>query len=151
VIQDKVQYELKKSDKARHLRITIKRNGAVIVTVPKRVSLERGKLFAEDKMDWIKKTVARVQSQPKTYVVPRGNRSDYLRRKEEARRLVEKKLQSFNAFYGLAWNGIAIRNTASRWGSCSSCISRKSFRTISSSMNSVTLRNSTTRRAFGNL
>lgn len=48
-----------------------------------------------------------------------GTRSDYLKRKEAARSLVNAKLAFYNAEYGFTWMRVAIRNQRSRWGSCS--------------------------------
>jgi hypothetical protein len=53
------------------------------------------------------------------FKLPRKNRRAFLKYKEEARRLVRGKLEAFNKIYGLRYGRIAIRNTKSRWGSCS--------------------------------
>ena len=42
------------------------------------------------------------------------------KKKEEARKLVESKVEHFNRFYKFKINRIAIRNQKTRWGSCSS-------------------------------
>ena len=41
-------------------------------------------------------------------------------KREEARILVENRLSVFNKFYKFNINRIAIKNTTTRWGSCSS-------------------------------
>lgn len=46
-------------------------------------------------------------------------RWDYKRYKEPARALVHAKIAHFNAHYGLRVGRVAIRDTKSRWGSCS--------------------------------
>jgi predicted metal-dependent hydrolase len=51
--------------------------------------------------------------------IRKGSRVEYLKYKEEARRLVNERLEFFNKIYGLPLNRITIRNTKSRWGSCS--------------------------------
>ncbi len=43
-----------------------------------------------------------------------------VKKREQARRLVENRLSYFNKFYNFEINRIAIKNTSSRWGSCSS-------------------------------
>lgn len=48
------------------------------------------------------------------------SRLQYLQYKEVTRRLVHSRLAFFNEHYHLAWRRVAIRNQASRWGSCSS-------------------------------
>ncbi len=47
------------------------------------------------------------------------NRWDYKRHKEEARVLVHEKITQLNMHYGFPIRKVAIRNTKSRWGSCS--------------------------------
>lgn len=44
----------------------------------------------------------------------------YAQHKESAREVTLKKLEYFNQFYNFTYNRVAIRNTRSRWGSCSS-------------------------------
>ncbi len=48
------------------------------------------------------------------------NRADYLVRKEDARQLVVARIAHYNLHYKFEFNRIAIRNQATRWGSCSS-------------------------------
>ncbi len=48
-----------------------------------------------------------------------GSARVYQANKEAARELVLRKLAQHNAHYHLVWGRVAIRNTRSRWGSCS--------------------------------
>jgi len=43
----------------------------------------------------------------------------FLANKEQARSLVNARLEYFNQFYGFSWNRVSIKNTKRRWGSCS--------------------------------
>lgn len=43
-----------------------------------------------------------------------------IKRRELARKFVLHKVNYFNSFYGFKINRIAIKNTKTRWGSCSS-------------------------------
>ena len=43
-----------------------------------------------------------------------------IKKREQARRFVENRLSYFNKFYNFEINRIAIKNTSTRWGSCSS-------------------------------
>ena len=44
----------------------------------------------------------------------------YKKYKEQARMLVHARLEHFNAYYKFPYNKVFIKNTKSRWGSCSS-------------------------------
>jgi predicted metal-dependent hydrolase len=48
-----------------------------------------------------------------------GSRKDYINNKENARALVYERINYFNEAYGFKFNKISIKNTKSRWGSCS--------------------------------
>jgi predicted metal-dependent hydrolase len=50
----------------------------------------------------------------------KGARSEYLIHKETARKLVHEKLQHWNQFYNLDYKKVFIKNTKTKWGSCSS-------------------------------
>jgi len=43
-----------------------------------------------------------------------------IKKREQARRFVQNRINYFNKFYGFKINRIAIKNTSTRWGSCSS-------------------------------
>ena len=49
----------------------------------------------------------------------RGSRAEYLKHKEVARLLTENRISHYNKLYNFKINRIAIKNTKSRWGSCS--------------------------------
>lgn len=48
-----------------------------------------------------------------------SSRKNYLENKERARELVQARVEFFAGVYGVSPNKIFIRNTKSRWGSCS--------------------------------
>lgn len=43
-----------------------------------------------------------------------------IKKREQARRFVENRLSYFNRIYNFEINRVAIKNTGTRWGSCSS-------------------------------
>lgn len=117
-----IDYELKKSLKAKHLRITIKRDGTVTVTVPRRVSIARAELFVEEKRVWIEEKVEEFKARKAKLsapTIPIGSAKELKLHKEAALALVLARLAHFNAFYKLKWNTVTIKDTSSRWGSCS--------------------------------
>ena len=50
----------------------------------------------------------------------KGARNEYLEHREAARKLVHEKLQYWNQFYNLEYRKVFIKNTKTKWGSCSS-------------------------------
>lgn len=50
----------------------------------------------------------------------KGKKTEYLKYKEIARKLVTQKVITWNEYYHFNYGTIAIRNQKSRWGSCSS-------------------------------
>ena len=75
------------------------------------------------KYRWIKRTILKFRRVEKRLEgglkLPKGNKTDLKKYKTEAKKLVEEKILEFNKFYGFKYNRITIRNTKSRWGSCS--------------------------------
>lgn len=51
--------------------------------------------------------------------VRKVNQKDYLINKSPAHELAIKRLEYFNQFYGFTYRRVTIKNTVSRWGSCS--------------------------------
>lgn len=49
----------------------------------------------------------------------RGRREHYLAHREYARAVVLERLAFYNRLYGYRWGRVSIRNTRTRWGSCS--------------------------------
>lgn len=49
----------------------------------------------------------------------KGGAKEYKLHKEHARAIATERLAHFNQFYNFTYGRIAIRNTKSRWGSCS--------------------------------
>lgn len=118
-----IAYTIKKSTRARQLRVTIKADASVVVTVPTYVSMRRAERFVEEKMDWIEEKVAimkkRTAKLDPSLSFPKGSRRDMEKNKSAALSLVNKKLAHFNRVYGFAWKNVSIKHLTSRWGSCS--------------------------------
>jgi len=113
-----MKIEFRRYRQSKHIRISIKPNGNVLVTYPfwssKRVAMK----FAKEKEFWIRKHLNTVKNNQS--LLYKGDRKDYLSKKEEARKIVQERIEKFNEYYGFKFGRIAIRNQTSRWGSCSS-------------------------------
>ncbi len=49
----------------------------------------------------------------------KGSKSEYLKYKNQALKLVRNKLEHFNKSYNFKYNKVTVRNQSTRWGSCS--------------------------------
>jgi len=98
------------SDRARHVRVTIARDGAVKLILPRRVSLKQGRKFLESSRDWILRHLGRVQAEPV------GPALDW----SQARRQLVARLDELAGRHGLTYNRVFVKNQKTLWGSCSS-------------------------------
>ena len=117
-----MHYDIKKSLRAKHIRITIGSDASVVVTLPHRLAVSRADSFINEKKDWIEKKVSLIQKrihQSPRILIPKNNKKDFEGFKQEALMLVQKRLLHFNTHYMYAWNTVAVKNITSRWGSCS--------------------------------
>jgi predicted metal-dependent hydrolase len=100
------------------LRVTVHRDGQVVLTVPRRGSERAAREFLASRAAWVLATRARVLALPPP-MVPKGGRREYLALKEDARELATRLLERWNPLYGFKWARVRIANQKSRWGSCS--------------------------------
>ena len=113
----KIPYTFRKSRRGKYMRLTIKTDASLVVSLPWRLSEETAMKFVLQKADWILKKVNYFRNNKST--LPPAVRKDYLQYKKLAREIVEKKLAYFNEFYNFKISRISIRNQKTRWGSCS--------------------------------
>ncbi len=111
-------YSVVVSRRARTVRLTVQRDGRVVLTVPRGVSREYAERFAQARAQWIADKVAYFRRLPKP-LLRSANKRDYHRYKDAALALARERLAFFNATYGFAFRSITIRNQKTRWGSCS--------------------------------
>lgn len=124
IINDKISYTLKKSSRARQMRISVSCDGKVVVTMPWFVPAFLVNNFISGKADWIKKSLAKFSALP-NWQKKKYTRKDYVNNKETVRKLVLSRLAYFCEIYSNlgaplpSWKRVAIRDQKSRWGSCS--------------------------------
>lgn len=107
-IADVGSISVESSDRARYTRITLRRDGVVKLTVPRRVSLEQARRFLDSRLGWIKR-----------------HRRDFRRLGEmpvaggpQARRLLVDRLRELAARHGFQYNRVSVKNQRTLWGSC---------------------------------
>ena len=112
-----IEYELIRS-KRRTVSITIKPDGSVIVRAPLLASTRRINEFVESKADWINKNIKKVLENP----APRPQEFSPEEKKrlvKQARILITQRVDYYAPIVGVSYNRIAIKDTKTRWGSCS--------------------------------
>ncbi len=113
----KISYSLKQSIRARHLRLSVRRGGYLVVTAPAHLPIKVVEEFIFKKSAWVLRNIER-QSQFAPEV--KLTKADFIKHREAARTFVNKKISKLNSIYGFNIGRVSIRNQKTRWGSCSS-------------------------------
>ena len=116
----RIRYTLRRSRRARCVRLTVACGGVFTVSAPPWMRQSRVEEFIRRKSAWVLDKIKYYSRFPKITPARRVNRrKHFAEHKEKARALVEERLLHFNRLYNFKWNRVAIRNQRSRWGSCS--------------------------------
>ncbi|MCC7469786.1 MAG: M48 family metallopeptidase [Bacteroidetes bacterium] len=111
-------HTLRKSNRAKHLRISIHPGGEVVVTIPRNISDKIVENFLQEKRPWIDRKKNLMEQYPKKTEL-KLSKKERNNLKEQTRIFVQDKLHFFNRNYKYSWNKISIREQKTRWGSCS--------------------------------
>ncbi|MEK9201192.1 MAG: M48 family metallopeptidase [Patescibacteria group bacterium] len=111
-------YSLKRNRRTRGISISIRPGGEVTVTAHPLIPKYAIEAFVSTKKDWIEKHSA-VQKEKSPKLSKSEERKEYLQHKAAALALAHARLEHFNRVYGFKYQSVAIKNTSSRWGSCS--------------------------------
>lgn len=104
-----------KNNRSKNLKITLKPNGTVRVTLPRFCSQRRAEAFVEKKRDWIS---AHLQDFKEKYEVLEQADKHLLR--QQAKKILPRRVAELAQNFGFEYGRVTIRDTSSRWGSCSS-------------------------------
>lgn len=115
---EKIEYTLKVSKRARMMRLAVYCGGDFVVTVPRSMGEGAIEQFIIKKSRWIVDKIAYFKQFP-AKTLAKSNRADFLKQREDALKLAERRLEYFNGVYKFKFNKISIRNQKTRWGSCS--------------------------------
>lgn len=113
-----ITVDIKKSKKAKRMRIAVYCDGSVVAVYPENVLFSRILSVIENKITWIKEKIDFFNSK-QNIAVFRGTKREYLKNKEVSFELVKNRVEYFNQFYNFHYNKIFIKNQKTRWGSCS--------------------------------
>ncbi|MCR4325328.1 MAG: M48 family metallopeptidase [Patescibacteria group bacterium] len=110
-----IEYTVRGNPRARRITLTVRRDGSVRVTKPKRATLADTARFVRESSQWIERMKRRFESVRNTSSVE-PSKTEYKKYKKEALLFVQSSIRHMRApFHGK----IFIRNQKSRWGSCS--------------------------------
>ncbi|MDA1337524.1 MAG: SprT family zinc-dependent metalloprotease [bacterium] len=113
-----ITYTLKKSTRARRVRLVVHCDGSVVVTLPRHFKESVAERFLKEKMNWVVSKLAFFEKfEGKSFGGYSYN--DYVKHKENATFVVQKKVEYFARSYGYFYNRISIKNQRTCWGSCS--------------------------------
>ena len=104
-----------KSNRAKHLRITVKPDQTVRLTVPGRESADRAMRFLNSKIPWIIKHQHRLS---KLEIAPTNLRQPKINVPEAIDTLISQ-LEELARIHKFQYARASIRNQKTKWGSCS--------------------------------
>lgn len=110
-----IEFVTRPSRRARRLGLTVYPGGRLVVTVPASGDTTKISHFLRQHSVWISKNLRRFANKKK---LP-GGVKDYRENKKNARKLIEERLEYYNLHYRFSYGRVSIRDSRSRWGSCS--------------------------------
>ena len=114
----KVPYTLKMSSRAKRLRLAVYCDGAFVVTAPKYLSTNIIEQFIIRKSQWVIDKIDYFSSFSRVFKV-RNSKNEFIKHKDIALKIAERRISHFNKIYKFDFNKINIKNQKTRWGSCS--------------------------------
>lgn len=116
---DKVSYAVRRSKRAKRMRIAVHCDCSVVVTSPYTLSEQVIKKFVKLKFDWIAKKMAFFSGLDINKDIAVWSKEHYEKHKADALRVISKRVDFFAAKTGLEPNGIKVKMLKTKWGSCS--------------------------------
>lgn len=114
-----VSYRYRVHPNAKRVGLTISKEGNLSVTAPKLVPQYVVKAFLESHAEWILGRVTYFKERALTHPPVVHSPSEKKDTVAKAKELVQQKLKQYNEMYKLRWNKVTIKDTKTRWGSCS--------------------------------
>lgn len=125
-----ISYHIRKYKLAKNIRLSIRpcfdneigctddAQLKISVSLPKRISLEAGEKFIEEKKHWILEKINEL-SKNENLNISNNKKSNYKKDRSRARKIITSRAKYFSDTYGFQFGKIAIRAQRTRWGSCS--------------------------------
>lgn len=106
-----------RNKRCRGVSLSVRADGTVRVSAHPRVSEREVRRFLAEKTPWILQ--AKERAQAKKRIPLQGPEAEYRRFRARALAFVTKRTRELSQVTGLTPTSVRIRNTGSRWGSCS--------------------------------
>lgn len=117
VLHDReVEYTIKKSARARRLRVAVYYDAGVVITTPLDFADDKIEKFLKERASWILEKIRYFTEYGK--VGKPASHNDYRRNKRGAYYFVKKKVEEFGKILDVSFQHINIKNMKTRWGSC---------------------------------
>lgn len=114
-----IPYTVRRSARARQLRLSVHPNSQVFVSVPKRISLETAHTWVKEKAPWIWQVSRRLEKQSAKFDTTGVKQPTFAASKNRAKKTIVERVKFWNEQYQFLFNKITIKDSSSRWGSCS--------------------------------
>lgn len=108
-----IEYRLRRIRRAKTLKVIISSDKRVVVTAPYRISQKMIDTFVQSRKSWIQSQLNVLPD----YIYTQEHYKEY---KREARKVLQGRLIHWSNIMSLEYHRLAIRNSRTRWGSCSS-------------------------------
>ena len=117
-MEKKISYKLKRSKRAKRMRLAVYCDGSVVITSPLGMQQSVIEKFISDKKQWISDKLQFFMSID-SKAIRTFSEKDYLENKDSAFEFINERIKFFNKIYNFSFNEICIKNQKTRWGSCS--------------------------------
>lgn len=114
-----IPYTLRRKRFSRVLRFAVYADGRLVVTAPVLLARKAIEKIIEAKSVWILETLKRRTSDVGRRATAAEAKAMYMKHRGDALKFAKERLEFFNHVYGLRWNRVTIKNSRTRWGSCS--------------------------------
>ena len=119
VLQNKkINYTLRRSSRARRMRLAVYGDGNVVITIPRGFNESIAYNFILAKANWLLAKIS-LYKDAKSPSPAKSGQEDYQKYKTQAFTVVQARVDRLVDEYGFSYNRISIRNQKTCWGSCS--------------------------------
>lgn len=118
-----VEYSLVRNSRSKGIRIIIKSDSSMKVSIPSSINFSFLENFIHEKSKWILDKIKSFKDNTNPAFPIRKTKKEieleYKMNKNKALDIAKNRLEYFNKFYKFTYKKISIRNQKTRWGSCS--------------------------------